>query len=463
MAPLASQRSQQQAFIHTGLDYCGPFYVDVSIFDPKAIKKAEKSALPSEATTASLAPPEVAEQINLATTRSKDGRSPNVSKAVTLLPPKVVKRGRGRPKKNSSATSNDVLSAASQKRGRGRPPKVKVVSPSLTDDPIPVKDRKTTSKTNKSAPASQGTTLVKRGRGRPIKNPKPKKQGRTMKLYILLFTCMSTRAVHLEICHDMTTAGLINALQRFFSRRGYSRHLYSDNGSQLVYAAAQVKRLYAHLDHERIQKFLLEMPEPIQWHFSAPLAPWQGGAFERMVGSVKVAIAATVASAQVDYEKFRTLVCKAESIVNARPLYAASEDVRDGNPITPAHLILGRSLTTLPEDLAMVDLKAPVLFQWHRRIAMEKKFWDTWQQHYLTGLQTMSKWLTPGKEPKVGDIVLFKPDNAPKNRFQWPLAKIKRVFPSPKDGRIRNVEIFCRNTLYNRDIRSLYRLEAMLD
>lgn len=56
-----------------------------------------------------------------------------------------------------------------------------------------------------------------------------KENNRTVKSYIVLFTCGVTRAVHLELAADMSTDRFIQAFRRFVSRRGLCRVVYSDN------------------------------------------------------------------------------------------------------------------------------------------------------------------------------------------------------------------------------------------
>ena len=54
------------------------------------------------------------------------------------------------------------------------------------------------------------------------------------KRYGCLFTCMTTRAIHLELSNDLTSSAFINALKRFLARRGPVKFIYSDNGTNFV-------------------------------------------------------------------------------------------------------------------------------------------------------------------------------------------------------------------------------------
>ena len=63
-----------------------------------------------------------------------------------------------------------------------------------------------------------------------------------LKRYGCLFTCLTTRAIHIEVCHSLETNSFINALQRFISRRGEPTEIRSDNGTNLVGAQRELQR-----------------------------------------------------------------------------------------------------------------------------------------------------------------------------------------------------------------------------
>lgn len=61
------------------------------------------------------------------------------------------------------------------------------------------------------------------------------------KRYGAIFTCMTTRAVHLELAHDLTTNSFINVLRQFGCRRGFPDEIYCDNGSCFRSAEKEIK------------------------------------------------------------------------------------------------------------------------------------------------------------------------------------------------------------------------------
>ncbi len=61
------------------------------------------------------------------------------------------------------------------------------------------------------------------------------------KRWAVLFTCMSTRAIHIEIIESMDSSSFINALRRFFAIRGPAKQLRSDCGTNFIGACKELK------------------------------------------------------------------------------------------------------------------------------------------------------------------------------------------------------------------------------
>ena len=69
------------------------------------------------------------------------------------------------------------------------------------------------------------------------------------KCYDLIFTCFSTRVVHLDLCTDYSTDAFLQTVSRFTSIRGWPHEFRSDNGSQLVAASKELRNVVKKLDH----------------------------------------------------------------------------------------------------------------------------------------------------------------------------------------------------------------------
>ena len=107
-------------------------------------------------------------------------------------------------------------------------------------------------------------------------------QGMMNKCYIVLFSCCVTRALHLELIHDLTAHNFIHVLRKFCARRGTPSLIVSDNAKIFK---STVKVLKTIRDNQQVQDFLVN--KRIRWLFNFEHALWWGGHFERMVGSVK--------------------------------------------------------------------------------------------------------------------------------------------------------------------------------
>ncbi|XP_006812920.1 uncharacterized protein LOC102803596, partial [Saccoglossus kowalevskii] len=108
--------------------------------------------------------------------------------------------------------------------------------------------------------------------------------GLSSKVYVLIFTCASTRCIHLELTQDLTAASFILAMRRFTARRSTPRKMISDNGSTFIAAAKILKGLES---SPEVQNYLTK--NRISWRFNPKRMAWAGGLFERMIAITKIA------------------------------------------------------------------------------------------------------------------------------------------------------------------------------
>ena len=103
----------------------------------------------------------------------------------------------------------------------------------------------------------------------------------TVKRYGAMFTCMASRAVHIEVTFSLDTDFSILALRRLVAQQGNIRSIYSDNGTNFIGAEQELKKEYMGMDDRKIQSFLLEQGgDWIRWHKNPPLASHMSGVWE---------------------------------------------------------------------------------------------------------------------------------------------------------------------------------------
>lgn len=102
------------------------------------------------------------------------------------------------------------------------------------------------------------------------------------KCYICLFICFVTKAIHLELVSDLTTEAFLAALRRFFSRRGLSKSIYSDNGTTFQGAKSELARFFKNNSIDLISELNNQF---VDWNFIPPRAPHFGGLWEAGVKS----------------------------------------------------------------------------------------------------------------------------------------------------------------------------------
>ena len=174
-----------------------------------------------------------------------------------------------------------------------------------------------------------------------------------LKRYGCLFTCLTSRAVHLEVAHSLTADTFIAAFQRFTSRRGIPEKVYSENGTNLVKGDKELRKHIQEWNNSKIGNDMKQ--HEIQWHFNPPCASHMGGAWERMIRSTRIILKALAREQLLTDEQLQTLMAEAERIMNDRPITPVSSDPKDPPALTPSMVLLMKSNTCIPTGVFVKD------------------------------------------------------------------------------------------------------------
>ena len=291
-------------------------------------------------------------------------------------------------------------------------------------------------------------------------------QGNTSKSYICLFTCASTRAVHLELTESLDTESFLRAFRRFTARRGLPKLILSDNAKTFKSASIEIRKI---VRSKAVLNYLAN--RNIEWRFIPERAAWFGSIYERMVGSVKKCLRKVIGRSILRYDELNTLLIEVEGIVNSRPIsyvYDDSEGV--SYALTPAHLIYGRRITTVPSDthfeIVSTNQSLTRRAKHHRRLL--EMFTKLWRRDYLLSLRervTKNDKLSSKSQIKCGDIVLLL--NEKTRRAFWRLARVEEILAG-NDGVVRVAKIRVlsndnRVTILRRSVKHLIPLEVPSD
>ena len=259
------------------------------------------------------------------------------------------------------------------------------------------------------------------------------------KFYILLFTCAVVRAVHLELVDSLSCEATLLALRRFFARRGMCACIWSDNAKGFVAAKDRL-----------LTQMAAEGPD---WKFIVPRAPWYGGWWERLVGTVKASLRKTLGKNKYSRVELETVLQEVEACINSRPLTYVGDDLDSGRPLTPSHFLLGRA-SFLSKGEIEIETECDLEKKLEARSKLMGEFWSTWQEDYLKNLPPY-RGNASKAQVKVGSVVLVEGEG---NRFDWPLGIIESTHPG-KDGLVRAVDIRTAKGKITRPIQRLRDLE----
>lgn len=258
------------------------------------------------------------------------------------------------------------------------------------------------------------------------------------KRWAVLFSCMSTRAVHIEVIETLSSSSFINALRRFFSIRGPAKQLRSDCGTNFVGASKELKLESPKPGDTSVDDYLRE--QRCSWVFNPPHSSHMGGTWERMIGIARRILDSMLlqaANPSLTHEALTTLLAEVTAIINARPLVPVSSDPDTPLILTPMTLLTQKTkaIPVPPGDFTNADM---FKHQWKRVQVLADTFWARWQREYLNMLQSRQKWQCNKPNLKEKDIVLLKDKQL--KRSEWSMGIIVKTLPS-KDGVVRKVEV----------------------
>ena len=251
------------------------------------------------------------------------------------------------------------------------------------------------------------------------------------KVWVALFTCFHSRAVHLELMWNATTFDFLQAFRLFVARRGTPNKMFSDNATNFKAADKEIRLLYKSIDWNEVKK--KGVLQNIDWYFNVELAPWANAVAERMVRSVKKPLKLALGNSQLTARLLQVVLVEVESLINNRPLAPVSDE--NETPITPAQLIIGRKMTALP-DPNLRDNKTTFPEMWRKRQLLLNQFWQQWKNEYLLQLNCRKIWQSPQEKDLLNRIVLINDPSM--SRSEWKIGRIIEVQKS-KDNLIRTV------------------------
>ena len=265
-----------------------------------------------------------------------------------------------------------------------------------------------------------------------------KQQNEVSKAYVALFTCSTTRAVHLELCEDLSARQFQLALKLFIARRGTPQLMGSDNAKTF-----QATKSYLDLvkQDEEVSNYISQ--QRIEWRFNLSRAPWWGGFWERMVGLMKNALKKSVGKACLTFNELREVLAGVENCLNNRPLTYLEEE-QEQPVFTPNRLVGIQDTTSFEIDLDALNyaeedklITKRMKYLHKTREQLKARF----MREYLTALQERGRCHNPmPKIPSTGTVVLITDSQQGERKPVWRLARVSQHITS-KDGFIHRLRL----------------------
>lgn len=254
------------------------------------------------------------------------------------------------------------------------------------------------------------------------------------KSFGIIFTCLMTRAVYVDVAVGASTMDFMMTLRRFATIHGQPAHFYSDNGSQLKAADRELQQIVQSWDANELQEYGAN--KGTEWTFSAPDSPWRNGCAEALIKSVKRSLRHAIGEQALPFHELQTVLFEAAALVNERPIGRHPQHPEDGSYLAPNDLLLGRASTRVPAGPFLLTNNPRHRHEFVQQIV--GTFWKRWRRDAFPALLPRKKWHHEKRDLQAGDLCLVQDTNP--IRGKWTMAIVCKTFPS-QDGRVRTVEL----------------------
>ena len=156
----------------------------------------------------------------------------------------------------------------------------------------------------------------------------------TRKLWIAVFVCSCTMAIHTELLDGYGTQELIGGVTRFVAMRTLPRTIVSDRGTNMVGT------------RNALESWCRD--NGVQWDLIPTRSPWSNGTAERAIGLIKKHLRPVLSAQRLTVFEFMTATVTITSALNARPIGVFSKTEDNLNPLTPSMFMNAAPTPAMP-------------------------------------------------------------------------------------------------------------------
>lgn len=171
------------------------------------------------------------------------------------------------------------------------------------------------------------------------------KKGVTMKVWGVVFCCMASQAMHVQLANALSTENFLLAYLRSTAVRGHPQKIWFDPGANFVGAKPVLDVMYTYpreQNKEPLEEYAAKNQTSWAWKFLPANSPHWNGAAEAAVRISKRALQSLGKVEVLMFSKFLTVLQLAANLANERPIDARAQSTKESiQYITPNPLLLG--------------------------------------------------------------------------------------------------------------------------